>query len=66
MTRTLNIIAVVIIMIGVIAGVYTRTESGLFGITTTTKPYQDYMIPMVLCGVILIVVGLVTDRKKTD
>ena len=58
-------LGILLIVLGIIAGVYTRTESQLYGlVSTTTKPYQAYMIPMLVGGVVLIVVGLVVGHKK--
>jgi len=64
--KTLVIIGAIAVVLGIIAGVYTKTESQLYGlVSTTTKPYHAYMIPMLVGGAVLIVVGLVVGHKKT-
>jgi uncharacterized membrane protein YdcZ (DUF606 family) len=65
MNKALIIIGVVLLAIGIVAGVFTSTQSHLFGLySTTSTPYAAYMIPLLIGGIVLIIVGAVVGKKK--
>ena len=65
MNKALIIIGVVLLAIGIVAGVFTSTQSHLFGLySTTSTPYAAYMIPLLIGGIVLIIVGAVAGKKK--
>ena len=69
MKALLIVIGIVLILLGIGAGVYqtTTTESHLFGLfstSSTSTPYQSYMVPLIIGGAVLIIVGAVIGRSK--
>jgi len=65
MNRILIIIGIVVAIIGVIAGALVVTTPQLFGLVTTSDtPYAQYMIPLIIGGMVLIIVGAVIPSKK--
>lgn len=65
MNKSLIIIGVVLLAIGIVAGVFTTTQSHLFGLYSTSSiPYAAYMIPLLIGGIVLIIVGVVTGKKE--
>ena len=65
MNKSLIIIGVVLLVIGIVAGIFTTTQSHLFGLYSTSSiPYAAYMIPLLIGGVVLIIVGVVTGKKQ--
>ncbi|ODS36021.1 hypothetical protein BEH94_01800 [Candidatus Altiarchaeales archaeon WOR_SM1_SCG] len=65
---TLILIGIVIALLGIAAGIYEETQTaGIAGILTTTttdKPYQDYSIPLIVGGIILLIVGAFIGGKS--
>jgi len=58
-------IGVVVAIIGVIAGAVVITTPQLFGlINTESTPYAQYMIPLIIGGLVLVIVGAVVPSKK--
>jgi len=59
-------IGVVVAIIGVIAGALVITTPQLFGLVTTSDtPYAQYMIPLIIGGLVLVIVGAVVPSKTT-
>jgi hypothetical protein len=59
-------IGVVIAIIGLIAGALVITTPQLFGLVTTSDtPYAQYMIPLIIAGIVLVIVGAVVPKSKT-
>jgi uncharacterized membrane protein YdcZ (DUF606 family) len=58
------ILGVVVVLLGIAAGAFSSSQSHLFGLyTTTSSPYKDLMVPLIIGGVILIVIGAVVSKK---
>ena len=58
-------IGVVVAIIGLIAGALVITTPQLFGlVTTSSTPYAQYMIPLIVGGMVLIIVGVLVPSKK--
>jgi hypothetical protein len=65
MNRILIAIGIVVAIIGLIAGALVITTPQLFGlVTTSSTPYAQYMIPLIIGGIVLIIVGAVMPSKK--
>ena len=75
MNKTLVIFGTIVVIIGVIANIYTETTSqsqffGLYSTTNSAKPYATLAIPLIIAGIVLLIVGMVmkedseTKRKK--
>jgi membrane-bound ClpP family serine protease len=65
MNRILVIIGVVVAIIGVVAGALVVTTPQLFGLVNTeSTPYAQYMIPLIIAGMVLIIVGVVIPERK--
>jgi len=65
MNKSLIIIGVVLLAIGIVAGIFTTTQSHLFGLYSTSSiPYAAYTIPLFVGGIVLIIVGAVTGKKE--
>jgi uncharacterized membrane protein YdcZ (DUF606 family) len=60
----LIIIGIILIVIGILAGIYTTTQTHIFGITSTAIPYAAYAIPLYVGGIVLIIVGALQHRKN--
>jgi membrane-bound ClpP family serine protease len=59
-------IGVVVAIIGLVAGALVITTPQLFGlINTESTPYAQYMIPLIIGGLVLVIVGAVVPSKKT-
>jgi len=66
MNTILVAIGVVVAIIGVIAGALVVTTPQLFGLVNTeSTPYAQYMIPLIIGGLVLVIVGAVVPRKTT-
>ena len=64
--RILIAIGIVVVIIGVVAGAVVITTPQLFGLVNTeSTPYAQYMIPLIIGGIVLIIVGAVIPGKKT-
>ena len=58
-------IGVVVAIIGLVAGALVITTPQLFGlINTESTPYAQYMIPLIIGGLVLVIVGAVVPSKK--
>jgi len=58
-------IGVAVAIIGLIAGALVITTPQLFGLVNTeSTPYAQYMIPLIIGGMVLIIVGIVIPNKK--
>jgi uncharacterized membrane protein YdcZ (DUF606 family) len=65
MNKSLIIIGVVLLAIGIAAGIYTTTQEQFFGLfTTSTIPYAAYMAPLIVGGIVLMIVGAVAGQKS--
>jgi membrane-bound ClpP family serine protease len=65
MNRILIAIGIVVVIIGLVAGAVVITTPQLFGLVTTSNtPYAQYMIPLIIGGMVLIIVGAVIPSKK--
>lgn len=57
--KGLIITGVILVALGVVVGVFQTSQSHLFGyFQTTSKPYQSYMVPVIVGGLVLIIVGV--------
>jgi hypothetical protein len=57
-------ISVIVAILGFIAGNYKETQTQIFGLVSTSSiPYSDFMVPLLVGGIILIIVGLVLNDK---
>ena len=66
MNRILIIIGILVAIIGLIAGAVVITTPQLFGLVTTSDtPYAQYMIPLIIGGLVLVIVGVVIPNKKS-
>lgn len=68
MNKTLLIIGIVILALGIFANIYseTTTQSHLFGLYSTSSvsnPFSDYSFALLIGGVILIIVSAVGGKK---
>ena len=65
--KPLILIGVIVLLLGIAAGIYEETQTtdiaGILAASTTDKPYQDYSIPLIVGGIILIIVGVFIGRK---
>jgi hypothetical protein len=67
MNRILIAIGIVVAIMGVIAGALVITTPQLFGlINTESTPYAQYMIPLIVGGLVLVIVGAVIPSKKME
>ena len=67
MNKSLITIGIVLLVIGIGAGIFTVTRTHLFGMVTTSSiPYAAYMIPLLIIGIVLIIIGVVTGGKKIN
>jgi ABC-type transport system involved in cytochrome c biogenesis permease component len=67
MNRILIAIGIVVAILGVIAGALVITTPQLFGlINTESTPYAQYMIPLIVGGLVLVIVGAVIPSKKME
>jgi uncharacterized membrane protein len=57
----LGVIGIILILLGIGAGVYQTTTLYFFSST----PYRSYMLPLIIGGAILIIAGVVIGRRKT-
>lgn len=69
MNKTLLIIGIVILALGIFANIYssTTTQSHLFGLystSSTSNPYSTYSVPLFIGGIILIIVGAIVKESK--
>ena len=64
MNRILIVIGIIVAIIGLIAGALVVTTPQLFGLVNTeSTPYAQYMIPLIIAGMVLIIVGVVIPNK---
>lgn len=65
MNRVLVIIGVVVAAIGVVAGALVVTTPQLFGLVNTeSTPYAQYMLPLIIAGMVLVIVGVVIPERR--
>ena len=65
MNRILVIIGVVVAAIGLVAGALVVVTPQLFGLVNTeSTPYAQYMIPLIIAGMVLVIVGVVIPERK--
>ena len=66
MNRILIAIGIVVAIMGVVAGALVITTPQLFGLVNTqSTPYAQYMIPLIIGGIVLVIVGMVVPSKKS-
>jgi len=66
MNTILVAIGVAVAIIGLIAGALVITTPQLFGLVNTeSTPYAQYMIPLIIAGIVLVIVGIVIPQTKT-
>ncbi|HII98315.1 MAG TPA: hypothetical protein HA272_03415 [Methanoregula sp.] len=62
--KYLLISGIVSIILGIIASSYTVNQEHLFGlVSTSTAPYAEFAIPLIIAGIVLIIVGFVLENK---
>ncbi len=69
MNRTLLIIGIVAVVLGIIAKSYSVTTSqshlwGLYSTASTSTPYSSLSIPLLIAGIVLGIVGVVIKDKR--
>lgn len=65
MNKSLLIIGVALVIAGVISGAYSVSKSQLFGlVTTSSTPYQNFAMPLIVGGVVLVIAGIFTGSKS--
>jgi len=65
MNRIIIAIGILVAIIGVIAGALVITTPQLFGLVTTSDtPYAQYMIPLIIGGMVLIIVGAAIPQSR--
>lgn len=65
MNKILIYAGIIVLVLGILAGVYSVDQTALFGlISFTTAPYQAYMLPLIVVGVVLVIAGYFTGGKK--
>jgi hypothetical protein len=65
MNRVLVIIGVVVAAIGVVAGSLVVVTPQLFGLVSTeSTPYAQYMLPLIIAGMVLVIVGVVMPERR--
>jgi hypothetical protein len=58
-------IGIVVAIIGLIAGALVITTPQLFGLVQTeSTPYAQYMIPLIIGGIVLVIVGAVMPESR--
>ena len=67
MKAVLIFLGVILVVLGILAGLYTTTEVqtyfwGLFSSEETTKPFGVLQIPFIIAGVVFLVLGAVLKR----
>jgi len=66
----LILIGIVVLLLGTATGIYEEKQTteigGLISTTATDKPYQDYSIPLLVGGIILIIVGAFIGGKSNQ
>lgn len=66
MNRIIIAIGIAVAIIGVIAGALVITTPQLFGLVNTeSTPYAQYMIPLIIGGLVLVIVGAAIPESKT-
>jgi membrane-bound ClpP family serine protease len=66
MNRIIIAIGIVVAILGVVAGALVITTPQLFGLVNTeSTPYAQYMIPLIIGGMVLIIVGAAIPEGKT-
>ena len=51
---------------GLIAYQYTVTYGGAIGLSIPDYPYREYAVPLFLVGVVLLVIGFVTNQRGNE
>ncbi len=65
MNRPLIAIGIVVVVIGLIAGTFVIVTPEFFGLISANEtPYAQYMIPLIIAGLVLIIVGAMVPGKK--
>jgi predicted ABC-type sugar transport system permease subunit len=65
MNRILVIIGVVVAIIGLVAGALVITTPQLFGLVNTeSTPYAQYMFPLIIAGMVLVIVGVLIPERR--
>ena len=56
----------ILVIIGVVAGALVVVTPQLFGlINTESTPYAQYMLPLIIAGMVLVIVGVVIPERRT-
>jgi hypothetical protein len=69
MNKTILIIGIIVLIVGVAANIFTSTTTqshmfGMFSTSSTTAPYAVYSFPLIVGGIILIIVGFALKEGK--
>jgi hypothetical protein len=58
------VIGIVSVILGIIAIYYKETQEQFFGlVSTSSAPYAEFAIPLIIAGIVLIIVGSVLENK---
>ncbi len=69
MKAVLIFLGVILVVLGILAGLYETTEVqtyfwGLFSSEETTKPFEVVQIPFIVAGAVLLVIAAVVKRRE--
>jgi len=69
MKAVLIFLGVVLVVLGILAGIYTTTEVhtyfwGLFSSEETSTPFEVVQIPFIVAGAVLLVIAAVVKRRE--
>ncbi len=60
MNKLLVVLGIVLVIIGILAAVYTTEESILF-VSFDFNPFSKYAIPLLIAGIVVTVIGVVLE-----
>ena len=71
MNKTLLIIGICLLAVGIFTTIYSTTTTqkqlwGLYSTSNTATPYTSYSVPFFIGGIVLIIVGIVTGGKPAE
>jgi hypothetical protein len=67
MKAALILLGVIVVLLGIGAGVYKTTQSHLLDLyTTSSSPYSNLAAPLIIGGIILVIIGVVIPHRKED
>ncbi len=65
MNKSLVYGGIIALVLGIVLGSITVSQSHLWGAyQTTSTPYAAFMIPLVIGGIIMIIIGITGSKKR--